>query len=225
MDSKRPEPVPLVDLGPIRIRVEGTGNGRRVRRADTGGQQCGRRSMVRHRGGNTPCGAGRSCDRLGRRDFPGAHVGVGRSGECRHRADHRLRRAAYPQRRCGQERCQLDRAPRGVEVGGSGDTVTGLEIGTEDDMEVRAVSSVGAGLWSATRMGTTALSDDATLSVLYPARPAGKRREHRRDGQLHPRRARRRPLRPGHHNGPLLPTVLQHPPKPESIDSCSEDQS
>ncbi len=33
--------------------------------------------MVRHRGGNTPCGAGRSCDRLGRRDFPGLTLGWG----------------------------------------------------------------------------------------------------------------------------------------------------
>ena len=45
-------------------------------------------------------------------------------------------------------------------------TVTGLETGTEYDVQVRAVNSAGDGPWSATRAGTTALSDDATLSAL-----------------------------------------------------------
>ena len=44
--------------------------------------------------------------------------------------------------------------------------IDGLEVGTQYDVEVRAVNSAGAGLWSATEMGTTALSDDATLSAL-----------------------------------------------------------
>ena len=45
-------------------------------------------------------------------------------------------------------------------------TVTGLEVGTQYDVQVRAVNASGAGPWSSTRMGTTALSDDATLSAL-----------------------------------------------------------
>ena len=45
-------------------------------------------------------------------------------------------------------------------------TVTGLEVGTQYDVQMRAVNASGAGPWSATRMGTTALSDDATLSAL-----------------------------------------------------------
>ena len=58
-----------------------------------------------------------------------------------------------------------------VETGAwtSGDltaTVTGLAVGTQHDVQVRAVNASGAGPWSATRTGTTALSDDATLSAL-----------------------------------------------------------
>ena len=45
-------------------------------------------------------------------------------------------------------------------------TVTGLKVGTQYDVQVRAVNAAGEGPWSATRMGTTALSDDATLSAL-----------------------------------------------------------
>ena len=45
-------------------------------------------------------------------------------------------------------------------------TVTGLEVGTQYDVQVRAVNASGEGPWSASRMGTTALSDDATLSAL-----------------------------------------------------------
>ena len=45
-------------------------------------------------------------------------------------------------------------------------TVTALEVGTQYDVQMRAVNASGAGPWSATRMGTTALSDDATLSAL-----------------------------------------------------------
>ena len=58
-----------------------------------------------------------------------------------------------------------------VETGAwtSGDltaTVTGLEVGTQHDVQVRAVNASGEGPWSATGTGTTALSDDATLSAL-----------------------------------------------------------
>ena len=58
-----------------------------------------------------------------------------------------------------------------VETGAwiSGDltaTVTGLEVGTQYDVQVRAVNASGEGPWSAFGMGTTALSDDATLSAL-----------------------------------------------------------
>ena len=58
-----------------------------------------------------------------------------------------------------------------VETGvwSSGDltaTVTGLELGTQYDVQVRAVSSSGAGPWSTTRTVTTPFSDDATLSGL-----------------------------------------------------------
>ena len=45
-------------------------------------------------------------------------------------------------------------------------TVTGLKVGTQYDVQMRAVNASGAGPWSSTRMGTTALSDDATLSAL-----------------------------------------------------------
>ena len=45
-------------------------------------------------------------------------------------------------------------------------TIPGLRGGTEYDVEVRAVNSIGAGLWSATRVGTTAPSDDVTLGDL-----------------------------------------------------------
>ena len=44
--------------------------------------------------------------------------------------------------------------------------VTGLEVGTQYDVQVRAVNASGEGPWAATRMGTTTLSDDATLSAL-----------------------------------------------------------
>ena len=58
-----------------------------------------------------------------------------------------------------------------VEVGvwSSGDltaTVTGLDVGTQYDVQMRAFNASGEGPWSPTRMGTTALSDDATLSAL-----------------------------------------------------------
>ena len=58
-----------------------------------------------------------------------------------------------------------------VETGAwtSGDltaTVTGLDVGTQYDVQARAVNASGEGPWSATRTGTTALSDDATLSAL-----------------------------------------------------------
>ena len=45
-------------------------------------------------------------------------------------------------------------------------TIPGLRGGTEYDVEVRAINSVGAGLWSATRVGTTAPSDDVALGDL-----------------------------------------------------------
>ena len=45
-------------------------------------------------------------------------------------------------------------------------TVTGLDVGTQYDVQVRAVNASGEGPWSATRAGTTALSDDASLSTL-----------------------------------------------------------
>ncbi len=45
-------------------------------------------------------------------------------------------------------------------------TVTGLALGTEYDVQVRAVNAAGAGPWSATRAGTTLFSDDATLTGL-----------------------------------------------------------
>ena len=45
-------------------------------------------------------------------------------------------------------------------------TISSLEVGTRYDVQVRAVNEAGEGSWSATRMGTTALSDDATLSSL-----------------------------------------------------------
>ena len=45
-------------------------------------------------------------------------------------------------------------------------TVTGLEVGTQYDVQVRAVNAAGGGAWSPTLMGTTVLSDDATLSAL-----------------------------------------------------------
>ena len=45
-------------------------------------------------------------------------------------------------------------------------TVTGLEVGTQYDVQVRAVNASGWGPWSASRTGTTALSDDATLGAL-----------------------------------------------------------
>ncbi len=45
-------------------------------------------------------------------------------------------------------------------------TVTGLELGTQYDLQVRAVNAAGAGPWSATRAGTTLFSDDATLTGL-----------------------------------------------------------
>ncbi len=45
-------------------------------------------------------------------------------------------------------------------------TVTGLGLGTQYDVQVRAVNASGAGPWSATRMGTTALNDDASLGGL-----------------------------------------------------------
>ena len=51
-------------------------------------------------------------------------------------------------------------------------TVTGLGVGTQYDMQVRAVNAAGGGPWSATRMGTTALSDDATLGALTLSRRA-----------------------------------------------------
>ena len=44
--------------------------------------------------------------------------------------------------------------------------VTGLELGTQYDVQVRAVNASGSGPWSATRMGTTLLNDDASLSAL-----------------------------------------------------------
>ena len=45
-------------------------------------------------------------------------------------------------------------------------TVTGLTVGTQYDVQVRAENAAGEGPWSATRMGTTALSDNATLSAM-----------------------------------------------------------
>ena len=46
-------------------------------------------------------------------------------------------------------------------------TVTGLEVGTQYDVQVRAVNAVRRGHGGRpTRVGTTALSDDATLSAL-----------------------------------------------------------
>ena len=45
-------------------------------------------------------------------------------------------------------------------------TVAGLELGTQYDVQVSAVNAAGRGPWSATRMGITLLSDDATLSGL-----------------------------------------------------------
>ena len=58
-----------------------------------------------------------------------------------------------------------------VETGvwSSGDltaTVTGLELGTQYDVQVRAVNTSGEGPWSTTRMGTTLFSDDAMLTRL-----------------------------------------------------------
>ena len=45
-------------------------------------------------------------------------------------------------------------------------TVAGLKVGTQYDVQVRAENVSGEGPWSANRMGTTALSDDASLSAL-----------------------------------------------------------
>ena len=45
-------------------------------------------------------------------------------------------------------------------------TVTGLKVGTQYDVQVRAENAAGEGPWSASRTGTTALSDDATLGAL-----------------------------------------------------------
>ncbi len=45
-------------------------------------------------------------------------------------------------------------------------TVTGLALGTQYDVQVRAVNAAGAGPWSTTRTGTTLFSDDATLTGL-----------------------------------------------------------
>ena len=45
-------------------------------------------------------------------------------------------------------------------------TVTGLEVGTQYDVQVRAANSAGGGAWSPTQTATTVLSDDATLSAL-----------------------------------------------------------
>ena len=45
-------------------------------------------------------------------------------------------------------------------------TITGLALGTEYDVQVRAVNTTGAGPWSATRTGTTLFSDDAALTGL-----------------------------------------------------------
>ena len=58
-----------------------------------------------------------------------------------------------------------------VEAGvwGSGDltaTVTGLELGTRYDVQVRAVNVAGEGPWSITLAAATAFSDDATLTGL-----------------------------------------------------------
>ena len=58
-----------------------------------------------------------------------------------------------------------------VEAGvwGSGDltaTITGLELGTQYDVQVRAVNGAGEGPWSTTLAATTAFSDDATLTGL-----------------------------------------------------------
>ena len=52
---------------------------------------------------------------------------------------------------------------------GDGDlshTITGLDSGTQYDVQVRAVNAVGAGAWSADETATTSLSSDATLSAL-----------------------------------------------------------
>ena len=52
---------------------------------------------------------------------------------------------------------------------GDGDlshTITGLDSGTQYDVEVRASNAVGAGAWSADETATTSLSSDATLSAL-----------------------------------------------------------
>ena len=54
-------------------------------------------------------------------------------------------------------------------VWSSGDltaTVTGLALGTQYDVQVRAVNAAGVGPWSATRTVTTLFSDDATLTGL-----------------------------------------------------------
>ena len=58
-----------------------------------------------------------------------------------------------------------------VEAGvwGSGDltaTITGLELGTQYDVQLRAVNASGEGPWSTTLAATTAFSDDATLTGL-----------------------------------------------------------
>ena len=45
-------------------------------------------------------------------------------------------------------------------------TVTGLALGTQYDVQVRAVNAAGTGPWSATLAGTTLLSDDAALTGL-----------------------------------------------------------
>ena len=52
---------------------------------------------------------------------------------------------------------------------GSGDlshAITGLDSGTQYDVEVRASNAVGVGDWSADESATTSLSSDATLSAL-----------------------------------------------------------
>ena len=52
---------------------------------------------------------------------------------------------------------------------GDGDlshTITGLDSGTQYDVEVRATNAVGQGAWSADETATTSLSSDATLSAL-----------------------------------------------------------